>query len=128
MSNFPDDLKYAKTHEWVKRDGDNFLLGISDYAQSQLGDIVYVDFPDLDDEIDAGDACGELESSKAVSEINMPFNGTVIEINEVLEDEPELINEKPYETWILKIKATNSEDYNNLMSAKEAEEEVRREE
>lgn len=124
MSKFPEDLKYAKTHEWIKKEGDFFLLGISDYAQSQLGDIVYVDFPELDEEIEKGEACGELESSKAVSEINMPFTGKVIEVNEGLEDEPELINSDPYSSWILKIEANNPADFETLMSAEEAKSEV----
>lgn len=122
MSNFPENIKYAKSHEWVKKDGDIYLVGISDFAQSQLGDIVYVDLPDIGDNIDIGDTLAELESSKAVSEINMPFNGEVLEVNEALEDAPELINSTPYDTWIVKIKAEDDSGYNKLLTATEAKE------
>ncbi len=121
MSKFPEDLMYAETHEWIKKDGDLFLVGISDYAQEQLGDIVYVDFPEIGKVINIGEQCGELESSKAVSEINMPFKGTIVEVNTELEETPELINESPYDAWIIKIRAENSSDYNNLLNSREAQ-------
>lgn len=119
MSNIPVELRYAESFEWIKKDGDVFLVGISDYAQNQLGDIVYVDFPDIGDEIKRGETLGEVESSKAVSEINMPFNGVVLEINEELDDSPELINSDPYESWIVKIKAVDTADYEKLMNSDE---------
>lgn len=122
MSNFPEDLKYAKTHEWVKKDGGIFLVGISDFAQSELGDIVYVDFPSVGDTISEGDALGELESSKAVSEINMPFDGEILEVNQELEDSPELINKDPYAAWIVKVKANIPEDYESLLTSSKAKE------
>lgn len=122
MSNFPENIKYAKSHEWVKKDGDIYLVGISDFAQSQLGDIVYVDLPDVGDKIDRDDTLAELESSKAVSEMNMPFDGEVLEVNNTLDDEPELINSAPYDTWIVKIKAGDDSGYNNLLTAAEAKE------
>ncbi|MGL1891697.1 MAG: glycine cleavage system protein GcvH [Spirochaetaceae bacterium] len=112
-------MKFAKTHEWVKKDGDIFLVGISDFAQKQLGDIVFVDFPEVGDNIDQDDSLGELESSKAVSELNMPFTGEVIELNEELEDSPELINSDPHKTWIVKIRAENPEDFNTLSDKEE---------
>lgn len=124
MSNFPDKLRYAKSHEWVKKDGDIYSVGISDYAQEQLGDIVYVELPEVGDIIKKDDTLGELESSKAVSEINMPFNGEVIAINEDLDDSPEDINSDPYGTWIVKIKSDNESGYNNLLSAAEAKKEL----
>lgn len=120
MSNFPEDIKYTKSHEWVKKDGDFFLVGITDYAQDQLGDIVYVDFPEIGDEIEAGEALGEIESSKAVSEFNMPITGEVVEVNEILEDSPENLNSDPYGSWIVKIKAENSDDYSNLLNSEDA--------
>ncbi len=121
MSNYPVDLKYAKSHEWIKKEGDLFVIGISDFAQNQLGDIVYVDFPEVGDSIEEGEALGELESSKAVSEISMPFSGVVTEINEELEDSPELINSDPYGSWVVKIKANNQDDYNSLLNSVDAE-------
>ena len=120
MSNFPEELKFAKSHEWIKKEGEVFSLGISDFAQNQLGDIVYVEFPEVGDKIDKDEAVGELESSKAVSELNMPFDGEIIEINPLLEDSPELINSDPYGAWIVKIKANNQDDYNSLLTATEA--------
>ncbi len=108
------EIRFAKSHEWVKKDGEQFLLGISEYAQDQLGDIVFVDFPEVGDHLDAQETLGELESSKAVSEINIPFSGEITEINQELEDSPESINTDPYGSWIVKFKADNPEDFNNL--------------
>ncbi|QEN03509.1 glycine cleavage system protein GcvH [Thiospirochaeta perfilievii] len=122
MSSYPDELKYAISHEWIKKEGDIFIVGISDFAQNQLGDIVYVDFPEVGDKIEKDGALGELESSKAVSEINMPFDGEVIEINPLLEDNPELINSDPYNSWIVKIEAENPNDFDDLLSASKAKE------
>lgn len=124
MSNFPEDLKYAKSHEWVKKEGEFYSVGISDFAQEQLGDIVYVDLPEVGDSVDKGDTLGELESSKAVSDINMPLTGEIIEINNILKDVPELINSDPYAAWIVKIRASNSDDYKELLNSREAKEAV----
>lgn len=121
MSYFPDDLRYSKTHEWIKKVDDYYLIGITDFAQDQLGDIVYVDFPEVGSVIDANEPLGELESSKAVSEINMPVTGKVIEINEMLDESPESINSDPYGSWIVKIEASDNSDYESLLDSKEAE-------
>lgn len=115
MLKYPEDLKYTESFEWVKEDGNLFLVGISDFAQDQLGDIVYVDLPEVGSTIESGEILGELESSKAVSEINMPFKAEVIEVNGDLEDSPELINNDPYGTWIVKIKASNRNDFDRLL-------------
>lgn len=123
MINFPGDIKYTTSHEWVKKEGDLYLVGITDYAQDQLGDIVYVDFPEVGAEIEAGEVFGEIESSKAVSEINMPISGEVLEINESLEDAPESLNSDPYSSWIVKIKANNSDDYSGLLDSEQARKE-----
>ena len=119
MSSYPEDLKYTESHEWVRQDGDLFVVGISDFAQNQLGDIVYVELPDTGENIKKGEAIGELESSKAVSEINMPFSGEIIDINEELDDAPELINSNPFDSWIVKFMADNPEDFNTLLNSTE---------
>lgn len=120
MSSFPGDLRYSKSHEWIKKVGDYYLVGITDFAQEQLGDIVYVDFPEIGDEINANDAVGELESSKAVSEINMPIKGEIIEVNDVLDESPENLNSDPYGSWIVKIKAVDDSDYESLLNSEQA--------
>ena len=116
---FRKDLSYSKTHEWVKQEGDIVVIGISDYAQNALGDRVYIELPEIGDEITAGESFGEAESVKAVSDINSPVSGTVCEINEELEGSPELINEAPYEAWL--IKAENITETEELMDAAEYE-------
>ncbi len=120
MSIFPENLKYTKSNEWVKKEGELFLVGISDFAQEQLGDIVFVDFPELGDCKEQGETLGELESSKAVSEFFMPFGGEVVEVNEELADSPELLNSAPYESWLVKIR-TDNDLYDTLMTCEEAE-------
>lgn len=103
--NVPDDLMYGRTHEWARVEGDTVVVGITHYAQDQLGEVVYVELPDVGDEAGAGDELGTLESVKAVSEFNSPVNGEVIEVNERLEDEPNLVNDDPYgDGWLVKIK------------------------
>ena len=103
--NLPEDVKYAEDHEWVKLSGDAAKIGISDYAQDQLGDIVFVELPEVGDSFAKGEEFGTLESVKAVSEFNSPVNGEVVEVNERLEDEPNLVNEDPYgEGWLVKVK------------------------
>ena len=101
--NFPKELKYSKTHEWIRYEGDTAFIGISDYAQHALGDLVFVNLPEPGDELVMGEALGDVESVKAVSDIFSPVSGTVLEINEELLDSPEKINEEPYEAWFVKV-------------------------
>ncbi len=115
----PEDIKYSDDHEWVKMDGDIAIVGISDFAQDQLGDIVFVEMPEAGDSFDRGDDFGSLESVKAVSELFMPVGGEVVEINEALEDAPELLNEDPYTNWIVKVKPADASEYDKLLSAEE---------
>ncbi len=113
----PKDLKYTKDHEWVKVDGDIATVGISDFAQSELGDIVYVEVETLDDELDIEEVFGTVEAVKTVSDLFMPVSGEIIEFNENLEDQPELVNEKPYdEGWIIKIKLNDPDQVSSLLS------------
>lgn len=117
--NYPKELKYVKSHEWLKEEGDIVLIGISDFAQDALGDIVFVNLPEVDDELSIGEAFADVESVKAVSDIFSPVDGTVIEINEELMDNPALINEAPYDAWI--IKAGNVTAVEECMDAGEYE-------
>ncbi|WP_432666368.1 glycine cleavage system protein GcvH [Wukongibacter baidiensis] len=117
-----EGLYYSKDHEWVKVEGDKATIGITDYAQHALGEIVYVEMPDVDDEIDAGDVFGVIESVKAASDSFLPISGKIAEVNEELEDSPELLNEKPYESWILAVEMSDKSELDNLMSDKEYEE------
>ena len=94
--NYPKELRYARTHEWVKMEGDTAVVGLSDYAQNELGDLVFVNLPEVGDQVDAGETFGDVESVKAVSDLNSPVTGTVTEVNEELLDAPELINSDPY--------------------------------
>jgi glycine cleavage system H protein len=109
---YPEDLKYAESHEWVKIDGETAVIGISSYAAKKLGDIVYVELPEVGDEVEAGEQMGTIESVKAASEFYSPVSGEVLEINEELEDSPETVNDSPYEDgWFVKVKMTaESED------------------
>ena len=104
MSKVLDDRRYAESHEWVKLEGDVALVGISDYAQHALGNIVYVDMPEVGDEVTQGEDFGAVESVKAASDLISPVSGEVVEINEELENEPELINKDAFGTWIMKVK------------------------
>ena len=117
--NLPGDIYYSKEHEWAAKDGDTIKIGISDYAQDQLGDIVFVEFPEVGDSFDKGDEFGTLESVKAVSELYLPLAGEVVAVNEALEDEPELINQDPYANWIIEIKPTDEGELDSLLSAQE---------
>ena len=120
---FPENLNYTKEHEWVRVEGDVVYIGITDYAQDQLGDIVFIDIPTLDEELEAGDIFGTIEVVKTVSDLFIPISGTVIEVNETLEDEPELVNEDPYgKGWIIKVEPSNQEDFDSLLSAAEYKE------
>ena len=116
--NIPEELKYTKDHEWVKIDDGIATIGITDFAQKELGDIVYVDVDSLDDELDREEVFGSIEAVKTVSDLFMPVAGEVIEFNEALEDQPELVNTDPYgEGWIVKVKVTDKNE-DNLLDAK----------
>ncbi len=117
--NLPENLHYTKDHEWVRIDGDSALVGISDYAQDQLGDIVYVEMPEVGDEFSQGEEFGTLESVKAVSEIYLPLTGEIIEVNEALEDAPELVNKDPYENWLVRIRPADLSELDELLSVDE---------
>ncbi|MEA1974678.1 MAG: glycine cleavage system protein GcvH [Bacillota bacterium] len=115
-------LFYSKDHEWVKVEGDVASVGISDFAQHALGEIVYVEMPEEGDEINAGEVFGVLESVKAASDSFTPVSGEVLEVNEELEDEPQLMNEKPYEAWIFKLKLSDVSELDKLMTPEGYEE------
>lgn len=117
MNKVLNDRKYADSHEWVKLDGDIATIGISDYAQHALGNIVYVDMPEVGDEVSQGEDFGAVESVKAASDLISPISGEVIEINEKLEDSPELLNEDAFENWIIKVKVSDLSEMDNLMDA-----------
>lgn len=118
--NLPDNLSYTKEHEWAQIDGDVATIGITDYAQEQLGDIVYLELPEVDDEVAAGDTFGTVEAVKAVSDLYAPLTGTVVAVNENLENNPEVVNEDPYEKgWLLKIKISDMQEIDNLLNASE---------
>ncbi|MDK9737986.1 glycine cleavage system protein GcvH [Vibrio sp. D404a] len=114
-------LKFADSHEWVKDNGDGTVtIGISEHAQEMLGDVVFVDLPETEDEIEAGESFSLVESVKAASDIYAPITGEIVEINEELEDSPELINEEPYEGgWIVKVKMADASELDNLKDAEE---------
>jgi glycine cleavage system H protein len=116
---YPEDLKYTAEHEWLKADGDGPVrVGITDFAQDALGDIVYVQLPEVGSKVRAGDACGELESTKSVSDLFAPVNGTVTAVNEALADQPDLVNTDPYgEGWLLDIDVEDAEEVDALMDA-----------
>lgn len=117
MSKILEDLRYADSHEWVKLEGDIATIGISDYAQHALGNIVYVDMPEVGDEVSQGEDFGAVESVKAASDLISPVSGEVIEINEALEDEPELVNQDPYSNWIMKVKVSDASEIDSLLDA-----------
>ena len=116
--NLPEDVKYTEDHEWGKLENDILTIGITDFAQSELGDIIFVEFPDLNTKVSAKDSIGTLEAVKTVADIYSPISGEIIELNNQLEDTPELINEDPYNKgWILKIKINDKNDYNSLLTS-----------
>ena len=117
MSKVVEGLRYAESHEWVKVEGDIAVIGISDYAQHSMGELSYVDMPSVGDEVTAGEEFGAVESVKAASDLISPVTGTVIEVNEILEDEPELLNEDPYANWIIKVQMTDPSEVDNLLDA-----------
>ena len=108
--NFPAELKYSKDHEWVKFEGDTAIIGISDFAQDALGDVVFVNLPGEGDEATAGEAFGDVESVKAVSDLVSPVSGTIVAINEELADAPEMLNSDPYGTWIIKVEGVTAQE------------------
>ncbi len=114
--NIPDNLKYTKDHEWVKIDGDEALVGITDYAQNELGDIVFIEVETEGEELDIEETFGTIEAVKTVSDMFMPLSGTVLEFNEALEQSPETVNNDPYgEGWIIKIKLSNIDEVDDLL-------------
>ncbi len=117
MSKILEDLRYADSHEWVKVEGDIATVGITDYAQHALGNIVYVDMPEVGDEVSQGEDFGAVESVKAASDLISPVSGEVVEINEALEDQPELVNEDAFANWIMKVKLSDASELDNLLDA-----------
>ncbi len=113
--NYPVELKYTKDHEWLKMEGDIAVVGITDFAQDALGDVVFINLPEVGDTVTAGESFGDVESVKAVSDVNSPVTGVVLEINEELIDSPELLNEDPYGAWIIKVENITAEE--NLLDA-----------
>ena len=114
--NFPEDVRYAESHEWVKADGDTAKIGITDYAQDQLGDIVFVELPDVGESFEKGAEFGTVESVKAVSELYLPVSGEIVAINGALEDAPELINNTPFsDGWMIEVKLADSSELDALM-------------
>ncbi|MBQ1723175.1 MAG: glycine cleavage system protein GcvH [Muribaculaceae bacterium] len=117
MSKIIDGLYYSESHEYVKVDGEFGYIGITDYAQHELGNVVYVDMPEVDDEVAAGEEFGAVESVKAASDLLSPVSGTVVEVNEALEDEPGLINKDAFENWIIKVELSDKSELDDLMDA-----------
>ena len=115
------DLLYSNDHEWVRVEGDQAFIGISDFAQHQLGDIVYVELPEMDDELEKEDSFSAIESVKAASDVYTPVGGTVVEVNEALLDDPALINADPYENWLIKVTLTDKAELDALMTSEEYE-------
>ena len=118
--NVPEELKYTKDHEWVRAEGEILTIGITDFAQSELGDIVYVEVDTLDETLEAEEVFGTVEAVKTVSDLFLPVSGEVIEFNEALEDEPEKVNDDPYgEGWMIKLKCTDTSELDELLSAED---------
>ena len=118
MAKVMEGLYYSESHEHVRVEGNFGFIGISDYAQHALGSVVYVDMPEVDDEVSAGEEFGAVESVKAASDLISPVTGVVVEVNEALEDQPELINSDAYENWIVKVEMSDKSELDNLMDAK----------
>jgi glycine cleavage system H protein len=115
---FPDDLKYTKEHEWARIDGTRVVVGITDFAQEELGDVVFVELPEIGAPVEAEGAFGVVESVKAVSDLFSPVSGTIVDVNRVLEDQPELVNDSPYgDGWMIVIEASNTAELDGLLSA-----------
>ncbi len=114
--NLPADIRYSDDHEWAQKNGETIKIGISDYAQDQLGDIVFVEMPEVGDSFAQGDEFGTLESVKAVSELYIPLSGEITAVNDALDDAPELVNEDPYANWIIEIRAAAASEYDEMLS------------
>ncbi|HEX7151467.1 MAG TPA: glycine cleavage system protein GcvH [Thermoanaerobaculia bacterium] len=128
MSSIPEDNRYAKSHEYVHAEGEVGTIGISDYAQKELGDVVFVELPQVGSILDAGDELGSIESVKAVSELFSPISGEVIEVNEALTDKPELVNTDPYgDGWMIRIRMKDATEIDELMTSEEYEEYIEKE-
>ena len=118
---FPSNLKYSKEHQWVKTEGDIAVVGISDFAQTQLKDVVFVELPEVGKKTEQGKGYASIESVKSVSDVLSPINGEVVEVNKELENKPELLNKEPYNSWIAKIRISDKAELSKLMSAEEYE-------
>ena len=118
MSKVLEGLYYSESHEYVRVEGEYGYVGITDYAQNALGNVVYVDMPEVDDEVEAGEEFGAVESVKAASDLISPVSGVVVEVNEALDDQPELVNQDAYENWIIKVEMSDKSELDNLMDAK----------
>ena len=117
MAKVIEGLYYSESHEYIRVEGGYGFIGITDYAQNALGNVVYVDMPEVDDEVEAGEEFGAVESVKAASDLVSPVSGTVVEVNEALEDQPELINQDAFGTWIIKVELKDKSELDNLMDA-----------
>ena len=115
MAKFEEGLRYSESHEYIRVEGEYGSIGISDYAQHALGNVVYVDMPEVDDEVTAGEEFGAVESVKAASDLISPVSGTVVEVNEALEDKPELLNEDAFANWIIKVQLSDPSELDALM-------------
>ena len=123
--NVPEELKYTKDHEWIKMDGNTGVVGITDYAQGELGDIVFIDIDPEVGEVEANESFGTIEAVKTVSDLFAPINMKVVEVNEKLEDEPQLVNSDPYgEGWLVKVEVSNPDDLNELLDADAYKEQI----
>ena len=118
MAKVIEGLYYSESHEYVKVEGEYGYIGITDYAQHELGNVVYVDMPEVDDEVSAGEEFGAVESVKAASDLNSPVSGTVVEVNDALDDTPELVNSDAFANWIIKVQLSDPSELDNLMDAK----------
>lgn len=117
MFNYPEEFKYTRSHEWVKEEDGHYVVGLTDYAQDALGDIVFINLPEVGDSVVKEEAFADVESVKAVSDVFSPFDGTVLEVNEELLDEPQKVNEDPYGAWLIKVEKTG--DNEELLNAEE---------
>ena len=118
MAKVIEGLYYSESHEYVRVEGNTGFIGITDYAQNALGNVVYVDMPDVDDEVKAGEEFGAVESVKAASDLMSPVSGTIMEVNEALDDQPELVNQDAFANWIIKVEISDKGELDNLMDAK----------
>jgi glycine cleavage system H protein len=114
---YPSDLKYTKDHEWIRVNGDTAEIGITDYAQQQLGDVVYVDLPEIGRTVNAGDTFGSIESVKAVSELFAPMSGEITEVNPILKGQPESVNKEPHSTWMVRVRLSSPAEAGSLLDS-----------